>query len=119
MRISDWSSDVCSSDLQQRHDLQSLARRARHDLQAGSQRILRFGELEVRPAAAEEAHEELLEVGVHRLEGRQEAFSSLAVQAGDALAQAGARVHQVRAPRLPAYDLLAQLPPPPLGPPVP
>src|SRR3546814_7703611 len=108
MRISDWSSDVCSSDLgerrqrllaarQQRHDLQALARRARHDLQAGGQRILGFGELQVRPAAAEEAHEELLEVGVHRLEGRQEAFSSLAVQAGDALAQAGDGVHQVAA----------------------
>src|SRR3546814_6676863 len=47
---------------QQRHDLQALARRARHDLQAGGQRILGFGELQVRPAAAEEAHEELLEV---------------------------------------------------------
>src|SRR3546814_4583486 len=26
MRISDWSSDVCSSDLQARHDLQPFAR---------------------------------------------------------------------------------------------
>src|SRR3546814_6141571 len=33
---------------QQRHDLQALARRARHDLQAGGQRILGFGELQVR-----------------------------------------------------------------------
>src|SRR3546814_8319079 len=94
----DWSPDVRSSDL-----------RSRHDLQAGGQRILGFGELQVRPAAAEEAHEELLEVGVHRLEGRQEAFSSLAVQAGDALAQAGDGVHQVAALRLHADDLLVEL----------
>src|SRR3546814_6398958 len=57
MHISDWSSDVCSSDL----------------------------------------------------EGRQEAFSSLAVQAGDALAQAGDGVHQVAALRLHADDLLVEL----------
>src|SRR3546814_5857423 len=59
MRISDWSTDVCSSD---------LARRARHDLQAGGQGIFRFRQLHVRAAAAEQAHEELLEEGVHRLE---------------------------------------------------
>src|SRR3546814_9077776 len=42
-------------------------------------------------------------------EGRQEAFSSLAVQAGDALAQAGDGVHQVAALRLHADDLPVEL----------
>ncbi len=61
----------------------------------------------MRPAAAEQPHEELGEVLVDLLEGRQQALAPFAVEAGDALAQPGDGGHQVLAFVLHPGDLLA------------
>jgi hypothetical protein len=49
--------------------LQPLAGRARHDLQAGAERVAFLGQFELRPAAAEQAHEQLGEMPANPLEG--------------------------------------------------
>ena len=59
------------------------------DFEPRLQRILRLGEPQLGLAAAEQLGEELLEVAAHLLEGDEEALAALAVQALDALAQAG------------------------------
>ena len=82
-----------------------LARRARHDLQAGVQGVFRLAQGEVRPAAAEEPHEELGRSGLlttskaARSRSRPSRFKR-----GDALAQAGDGRDQVaRAPTAQAW----------------
>ena len=64
-----------------------LARRLRHDLEPGFERIFAFDQLQLGIAAAEQFGEQLLEIGVDRRERREQALARLAVEAVDALAQ--------------------------------
>ena len=80
---------------EERHDLRLLAGRPRDDLEAGFERIVGFGELQLRRAAAEEVGEQPLEVRVDRVEGGEQPLAALAVEAADALAQALDRRDQV------------------------
>ena len=91
---------------QERHDLETLARGARHDFEPGLQGIVRLGECQVCPAAAEQLHEEFREVPIDLLEGAQEARAGLLVQAGDALAQARDGGNQVGPLGVQGIDLL-------------
>src|SRR3546814_8204879 len=75
MRISDWSSDVCSSDLtagEQRQSLDLLAHRSYRDLYAGGQRRLRVGQRDTSGAAGEQDREDLREGLPGVLERREE-----------------------------------------------
>src|SRR3546814_13981155 len=63
MRISDWSSDVCSSDL-----------------------------FEMRLPAVEERREETLEMAIHRLDRREQPRAALAIEAADRDAEAVQRL---------------------------
>src|SRR5437879_514952 len=72
---------------EQRQALQPLARRARHHLEPGTQRILALVEREMGPPAAEEGDEELAEMLVDLGEGGEQALAALLVELRDALAQ--------------------------------
>src|SRR6266404_5508826 len=62
---------------EQRQALQPLARRARHHLEPGTQRILTLVEREMGPSAAEEGDEELAEMLVDLGEGGKQALAAL------------------------------------------
>ena len=80
---------------QKRQRRRFLARRLRHDLQAGFERIFAFDQLQLGIAAAEQFGEQLLEIGVDRRERRQQALARLAVEAVDALPQPPDRLDQI------------------------
>ena len=79
------------------------------DFEARLQRVFRLGQPQLGLAAAEQLGEELLEVDAHLLEGDDEALAAFAVQALDALAQAGDGGDQVVALGRHAGDLLLEL----------
>ena len=62
---------------QQRQHLQPLARRARHDLEPGVERIVVLGRGADGPAAAEEPREQLAEMLVDLLEGGEQPLAAL------------------------------------------
>src|SRR5258707_4497774 len=64
----------------QRQALQFLARRARHDLQPGGQRVLALIERKMRAAAAEQRDEELAEMLVDLGEGGQQALAAFVAE---------------------------------------
>ena len=72
---------------------------------AGVERILGLGQLEMGPAATEQADEQLGKVLVDLLERGQQALSALPVQARNALAQPADGGNQVAPLRLHAGDL--------------
>ena len=90
---------------EQREHLQPLARRARHDLEPGLQRIVVLGQGQMGTPAAEQPGEQLLEMLVDHLEGGQQPLAPLAVEAGDALAQPGDGADQIAALVLQAGEL--------------
>src|SRR4051794_35518952 len=72
---------------EKRHRLRLLAGRARHDVEAGLERILGFDELQFRRAAAEQQREQLLETRVDLLERGKQALAPLFVEIADRGAQ--------------------------------
>ena len=74
---------------QQRQHRRLLARRMRQDLEAGFQRVIRFDQLQLGLAAAEQGGEQLAEILVHRAEGVEQALAAFAVETLDAAAQFG------------------------------
>ena len=73
---------------------EALARRLRHDLEPGLERIVGFDQLEMRLAALEQGGEQAAEMAVDVLEGGEQAGAALAVQAADRAAQAVDRLAQ-------------------------
>ena len=80
---------------QQRERLQALARRARHDLQAGLERVVGIDQREMGAAAAEQTGEQFAEMRVDRRERGLEPLAALAVEPRDRLAQLDDRGLQV------------------------
>jgi hypothetical protein len=76
---------ACSPPDRQRRRF--LARRLRHDLEAGFQGIVVFDELQFGGTAAEQFGEQLFEVLVDDLKRSQQPFARFVIEAVDALAQ--------------------------------
>ena len=68
---------------QQRHGHGLLAGRARKNVEPRLQGIIAFDELQFRRAAVEQQREQLLEMGVHLVEGGEQPFAPFLVQACD------------------------------------
>src|SRR3546814_2992301 len=92
MRISDWSSDVCSSDLNERRQAGRFPKRGKetdelrhHDERAGrglcqSEAVQHFSGLE----PPEGAHGFLRDIGKHRISAAERHHRHLAEEGGDA-----------------------------------
>src|SRR5439155_26636224 len=80
---------------QERQALQALARRARHDVESGRERILIADPGECGLAAAKQAREQLGEMPVELVESGDEPLAPLLVESPDALAQPSDRRRQV------------------------
>ena len=93
---------------EQRQALEPLARRARHDFQAGIERVVRFGQRQMGAAAAVEAGEQGLEMPVDGVEGVEEPRPAFAVQGGDRPAEPLDRADQVVALGLVFLDPFAE-----------
>ena len=80
---------------EQRQRRRLLARRLRHDFEAGFERVFALDQLQFGGAAAEQFAEQLLEVLVDDLERRQQPLARFVIEAVDALPQPADRFDEI------------------------